>query len=330
MEKDSLTLSIGIPVRNESRNLTQFIFSLIDAVEALRSAFPELSIETLFCVNDTTDDSPRLIQLLALPVLCLNAQLIESSPGKINAIMEISRLRNFQGVACFMDADILLEKDCLVNLFKDFLESETFLVYSSVHAVTKRESFMQKVQKAHYRLRHDVTPRNYFHGRTYLLRDTNVFAENFRTSEAGRNWNLDHGPLVEDIYLSRVIAHEYGLSGMRENSAAKVYFVPPKTLGDFYLGQRRLLMEIHRLNLLYPEHSYVQKKHFKKKVKWSYFLDRNVSLKHFVKYLIYFSIEESVRLLVRLEMFLISIGVLKCKKIWKPIHSTKTLQHELR
>ncbi len=321
MKNSSLT--IGIPIRNEAKSLQLLITSLINAVKTVQEALPELKIETLFCVNDTVDNSREIIEKLAF-VHPLNSRLLESEPGKMNALIQIVQQGSYKnGMVCFVDADIELEKNCLLSLIRA-LESnkKVFLVYSSVRPKQiQKLSLLQKLQGIHYVLRKNVSPRKYFHGRTYLMRSTALLERDLRTTNEYPTWGLESGPCVDDIYLSRVIIHEYGLGSLKEVAEAKIYFSPPRTLRDFYLGQRRLCLEIKRLDLLYPEHAYVQTIYFKKKIRWSYFFD--IRLRCFLQYLIYFLVEESVRVAIRLEIFLISLGLMHCKSIWKPLKTTK-------
>ncbi|MEK7664837.1 MAG: glycosyltransferase family 2 protein [Patescibacteria group bacterium] len=321
MENNFLT--IGIPIRNEEKNLESFIKSLSTAINILCHTLPKLKIEVLFCINNTTDNSKDIVRKIAFENIS-NVSLIESEPGKMNAITKIAHTRLFKdSMNCFIDADIILEKNCLLNLVQDLLDHKNiFLVYSSVHPnQNERQGFMQKIQKTHYNLREHINARKYFHGRAYIIRSSEILERNLRLSNKHPNWGLIKGPYVDDIYLSRVIFHEYGPKSIREVTRAKVFFFPPKNIKDFYLGQRRLLLEIERLNLLYPEHVYIQKKYFKKKINWSYFLYAKLS--DFFKYLPYFFIEEGTRLLIRFEILLISIGIIKIKSIWNPLKTTK-------
>lgn len=319
--KNSLT--IGIPIRNEEESILIFTEYLKKALDVLKIEFPDLLIEVLFCLNGTTDKSAQILDSILFNEYLKNTKIIYSKQGKINALLEIVKNRIFPtGYICFIDADVKLDEFCIVNLFKDLkLNRKVFLTYSSVYPEQNRtKNFIQIIQQSHYSLRDNVIPRKYFHGRAYMMRSAIFLCESPRKS-LSPYWNLSDGPYVDDIYLSRLIVHSYGLSSIKENKKAKLFFLPPKNINDFYLGQRRLMFEIKRLNLLYPEHSYIQKMFFRKKVNWAHFLD--VNNKYLFLYFLYHILEESIRFVVRLEILMISLHVMKCKNIWKPLKTTK-------
>jgi hypothetical protein len=314
-------LTIGIPVRNEEKSLRLFLVYLEIAIQRLNMSLPELKTEVLFCLNDTTDKSFEIIESAKDKLSYL--RIIESKPGKIKAIQKIITERSFQeSMICFIDADVLIEKDCILNLVKGLLKNpELLLTYSSVHPYfKKRKNIIERIQIAHYKTRDILTQRKYFHGRAYLVR-SNLSIEIKVPKSNNTKWILEDGPCVDDIHFSRLIAYNNGLNVIKEIAESKLQFSPPRSVVDFYLGQRRLLIEIKRLNLLYPEHSYTQSLYFKKKVKWM----RIWKLKPLLvlNYLIYYYFEEIIRFLVRIEMLLISLGIIKCKTIWKILKTTK-------
>ena len=318
------SITIGVPIRNEEKSLPIFIKNLEGAIGRLKLDYTDLSIEILFCINNTTDGSEDVLKdSLLFSKLEGHKTLHCNSPGKFSAIQKIAKSRKFEdGYICIIDADIILDQFCIVGLLRQLHEEkDIFLSYSSVFPVENTSiNFMTEIQKTHYLVRNKVSPRKYFHGRTYMMRDASFLLKKARSQETN-SWSLKDGPYVDDIYLSRAIVHEHGINSMKESKYSKLWFIPPQNLKDFYFGQRRLLFEIKRLDLLYPEHSYIQQKIFKKKIYWSYLLNSKTKL--FFPYLLYFLVEETIKIIVRLEISLISLGLIKCKAIWKNLNSTK-------
>jgi len=317
------TLTIGIPIKNEEANVTAFVKSLQIAIKKANSVFSGLEIEVLFCFNGTTDNSKFLTENILKSLYFINAQIIESAPGKLNAMCLISKVRRMKGWIGFIDADTKVDENCLVYLI-DTLKSDKklFLAYAHVEPIfIKRRSILEKIQNTHYELRKYLSPRKHFHGRAFIMRTDCFLKTGLRQSKKYSEWILKQGPLVDDIYLSRIIVHEFGLSSIKQNEKAIVSFSPPRNLRDFYFGQRRVLFEIKRLDLLYPEHAYLQSTYFRKIIRWSYFL--NLGLRSFFSYSAYYVIDEMVRFLVRVEMLLISLRFINCHTIWETLKTTK-------
>ena len=136
-----------------------------------------------------------------------------------------------------------------------------------------------------------------------------------------RRLKLGKGHQVDDIYLSRVIAYEYGLDSIKEIQNAVVYFVPPRTLYDFYQGQKRLMLEILRLNLLFPEHAYLQENHFVRHMSYQAF--KTLSVSERIHYLGYQAFELAIKTLVKGKLWLSLRGILSIGKFWLPLKTTK-------
>lgn len=317
------TLTIGIPIKNEEANIETFIKYLRNAIKRVNSVYPTLEIEVLFCFNGTTDNSKYLTEKCIERLSLINTKIIESEPGKINAMCQVSRVRKLGGWIGFVDADTKVDMNCLLHLI-DTLKSDKniFLTYAQVEPIfNKKKSILEKIQNSHYDLRKYLSPRKHFHGRAYIMRTDCFLRTGLRQSKKYSEWVLKNGPLVDDIYLSRIIVHEFGLSSIKQNEKAVVYFSPPRNLRDFYFGQRRTLFEIKRLDLLYPEHAYLQSIYFRKIVRWSCFI--NLGLRSLFSYMTYHTIDEMVRLFIRLEMLLISMKLINCHTIWQTLKSTK-------
>jgi len=122
MASKALQLTIGIPVRNEEKTFKKFICSLQAAVELLDK---KIAIETIVCLNGSSDNSEQIIDdLIEGPVISkIKLQKIYSAEGKINALNAIIKARRFSGFICFFDADTLLNENCLIALWSAPLSS---------------------------------------------------------------------------------------------------------------------------------------------------------------------------------------------------------------
>jgi glycosyltransferase involved in cell wall biosynthesis len=332
MTFETSQLTIGIPIRNEEKTLKEFIYSLRATVELLDK---NISIETIVCLNGSSDNSERIINDLIedLATSRIELQKIHSVEGKINAQNAIVQAKRLLGPICFFDADVLLDENCLAVLWNTMI-TEPFLqvAYAQVQPInTEHKTLIEWLQSIHYKHFEILTPRKYFHGRGYILRSckklgiaNKLTAENMRNnigSDKYHRLKLERGPQIDDVYLSRVIAHECGLDSIKEVQNTTVYFVPPRTLYDFYQGQKRLMLEILRLNLLFPEHAYLQENHFTRHMNHRAF--KTLSISEQIHYLGYQVFESVIKILVRGRLWLSLQGILDIGKFWVPLKTTK-------
>ena len=272
------TLTIGIPVYNEEQSLPCSFTSLAEAINQLPR---NVNVEVIYCLNGCTDDSGKILRDLAENGPRIERlEIMTSEPGKMNAQLAILGKRTFNdGMICFADADIVMEPQTLVALMGKLQQDQNCqAAYAHVEPhVPNHPSLFQDLLLAHYISRVKQPPRNYIHGRTFMMRDGSLL-ETMRDDlpqrvERVRNeenpWFMGHlgleeGPKVDDIYLSRVIAHKYGPNAISQVQGATIHFHPPESLEDYIGVMDRTLTEIRRLDLLYPEHRYLQETVFRR------------------------------------------------------------------
>ncbi len=312
-------LTLGIPVRNESLNLKQFINSLNISVDYLQNIYKDIKIEIIVCINGSTDNSENIIknEIIASH---LDVHLIFSSEGKLNAIDAILNSKKYNDLIGFIDADTLLEVSAIYELYAEIVDNKNlFAVYSNM-TPRGNDSFIYRIQKSHYDSRFSNT-RGYIHGRFYILKNADLLKVE-RIKRNNKKWILEYGPLVDDIYLSRVIVATYGVGAIKEVEKSIIYFKPPQNLIDFFFGYRRIIIELKRLSFLYPEHNFIQKKYFSKN-RYGFKKYKNYEQKFL--YLIYQIIVHFIKLIVGLEILLINFKIIKLKHVWKTTHSTKVI-----
>ncbi|MCB1591286.1 MAG: glycosyltransferase family 2 protein [Alphaproteobacteria bacterium] len=275
------TLTIGIPVHDEERSLPDSYASLVEAINRLPKY---VQVEVIYCVNGCTDKSEHILRNMTQGSRRMDDfKVIESEPGKMNAQKAIVANRRFKdGPICFADADILMGHMALAALYKKLTDDpECMVSYAHVEPYYDGESdpslsAFPDLLFTHYNYRKHQPPRSYFHGRTFMMRDAHHIEEMgldldkrvARVMEMDpwfvEHLHLEDGPLVDDIYLSRVIVAEHGVDAIVEVPEAQILFHPPTTVEDFFHVIDRTRTEIKRLDLLYPEHAPIQKEHFRR------------------------------------------------------------------
>jgi len=325
---DSLT--IGIPVRNESRTLERFIDSLRVSVDILPA---HLTVEAIICINGSTDDSEAIAQHLVQKHSGsrFNLFVVHSQEGKMEAQRTILLSRRLHGMTAFFDADIIVHRHCLLNLWNAMEANPSLKVaYSRVKILNHGyETIVEWIESVHYAFPHFLTQRKYFHGRGYFIRSTELFFLSNEKKEKANKLNakkrytwmrLDAGPLVDDIHLSRALVHRYGPESIYEVPNAVVEFTAPRTIKDFYHGQRRLLIELRRLDAIFPEHAHLQK-NFERRPERKHLRQSSFGVRfhHFL----YRFMERCIRTMVRIEIFLLICFCRQLGNLWVPLESTK-------
>ena len=325
--KDSLT--IGIPVRNESRTLERFVGSLSLSVDFLLA---HVVVETIICVNGSTDDSEAIANQLIQKYSGsrLNLSVVYSREGKMEAQRTIILSRRLRGMTSFFDADIIVHRYCLLNLW-DAMEANPHLqiAYACVKILNHGyETIVEWITSVHYAFPHFLTPRKYFHGRGYFTRSTELFFLSNEEKERANQLNakkhyawmrLNAGPLVDDIHLSRALVHRYGTESLQEIPNAVVEFITPRTIKDFYYGQRRLIIELRRLDAMFPEHAHLQKD-FERKPERKHL--RQASFDVRFHHFLYRLMEKCIRAMVRVEISFLTRRR-HLENFWIPLESTK-------
>jgi len=326
-------LTIGIPVRNESETLEGFLDSLKTAVDFLPA---DIIVETIICINGCTDGSEEIaLQLVhRFQDSRLNLVVLNSSTGKMEAQRKILASRRFSGMAAFFDADIILHQDCLLNLWNAMQANPDLqLAYARVKAVNDGyETIVEWLESVHYVFPNLLSPRRYFHARGYLIRPTKLFfldaqvenrIKNLAKEKKRFSWmQLSAGPLVDDIHLSRVLIHKNGFGCIKEVHEAIVNFTAPRTIKDFFEGQRRLLIEIRRLDILFPEHAYLQK-HLERKLNHENIRNMGYSVR--LHHLLYRMMEKCIRTWVRINILYSDCFKRRSGELWIPLKSTKKI-----
>ena len=81
------------------------------------------------------------------------------------------------------------------------------------------------------------------------------------------------------------------------------------------------MLEILRLNLLFPEHAYLQENHFARRINHQAF--KTLSISEQVHYLGYQVFEFAIKVLARSRLWLSLRGILGIRKFWVVLKTTK-------
>jgi glycosyltransferase involved in cell wall biosynthesis len=315
-----VSLTIGVPVRNEEEMLPCFFESLEKAIAYLpKSVF----VEVVVCINNSTDASLVVAKSLQTKYQDETWRFVitSSPPGKITAEAQICRVRSLDGFIAFFDADILLKENTLIELMYALdKHKDIHLAYCKIEGDIRnaQPTCFYKFAQIHYNLPQCLSPRYYFHGRGFMVRDDQfILAYKKGMSSVKSSFlRLHDGPMVDDIHFSRVIVNQSGVGSIREVASARICYCPILTINDFYQSIRRTTIEIWRLNLLFPEHATLEGDVFRRRVKWS--IVAQLPINQALHYACYHWIVLLFTLLVRLHLYLGDKS-----EFWIPLKSTK-------
>lgn len=127
MAPGNLALSIIVPTRNEAGNIEALLTSL-------RNAFKDKPVEVIF-VDDSTDETPRVVEAVAGAYPALNVRLIHRAPeqrvgglgGAVVAGLNTARAE----YACIMDGDLQHPPELVPVLLKTAIEKKVDLVVAT-------------------------------------------------------------------------------------------------------------------------------------------------------------------------------------------------------
>ena len=269
-------ITIGIPVKNEENTIICMLQSL---VKALRYLNKSVQYETIICLNGTTDNTEKVIKSDVYLNLRsqLNLRIIHSDPGILPAERKIAKARKLRDFLLFSDADIVLDKYAVKELYNLMHKNNQIQVaYAEVlpKFIGRKNNFARMLSN-YYDMRHLLPERKYFHGRLFLLRNDEKLLEqdDIKIALKGvkkrlvKDLYLEVGPISDDIILSAKIFHMYGEGAIKRAKKAFVYFYPPDNFHDFFIGVRRRTIEIERRNLLFPKYKDIQENHFDRSAK---------------------------------------------------------------
>jgi hypothetical protein len=278
-------------------------------------------VEVILCPNGCTDGSEAVVdRFIATEQNLADVRKVGSEPGLVRAQRAIVAARKLDSLLMFFDADIRLDCEAVYALWKCMANDPRVQVaYACVIPVAvSGRGWLASLLQARYAHTGLFGPRRYFHGRAFAIRDWSVpnftdpaeltpYWRDLISDPAWQGLRLDQGPLVDDIFLSRFLAYEYGVGSMRECPEARVFYTPVATLQDYYLRCRRVFWELKRLDLLFPHHRYLQERQFDRRPCWDYV--HRLSWSARLGLFAYLLVDSAIRKVVAAEFLAIHLGL---------------------
>jgi glycosyltransferase involved in cell wall biosynthesis len=221
MNKKNKIITIGIPTYNEEKNIIKFFESL------KKQNIESNSIDKILFVDDSEDNTPELINKLKIENPSLKIELIHNNKrmGASNAWNTIFKESTGE-VIVLLDADIELEKNCIVNLTSKINEN-TGLCASNTQPIIQNDNRFSKASAfiAFWlrSIRQHGVSRYTTMGRALAL-----------NSEYVKYLEIPINIIAIDLYIQCKILENQ--KNVVYNDDAVIYFKTPSTMLDF-LGQ---------------------------------------------------------------------------------------------
>jgi dolichol-phosphate mannosyltransferase len=164
--QESLTLSVIVPTRNEAGNIRLLLTSL-------RNAFYGTFIEVIF-VDDSTDETPQIVEAAAKDFPAQNVRLIHRSPveqtGGLGGAVVVGLKAARSEYACVMDGDLQHPAEVVPVLLKAALEKHVDLVVATRRSEESRVTGLNAARNL-ISIGLDLTARLFFPRRLHGVSD---------------------------------------------------------------------------------------------------------------------------------------------------------------
>lgn len=238
-----MKVAIGICARNEECSIIPMLDSLMPMILGDSNS---IKFHVFICANGCSDQTIPLVQAWRAKNYAVHSSLFVAD--KANLIKSQRRIINeakkfgFESVI-FLDADIIVDKNCLSELVKNSVDERAKAVYAvSVPIGRKNQSLIERALNLYDTSSSIFSERKHLHGRAFLIK-----------TDA---WNIPKTSpelVADDIYLSFYLLKNFGCESIKKISTAKVSFNQVSLYTDFYKAFRRRNQEINKCYVLFPD-----------------------------------------------------------------------------
>ncbi|HXT83682.1 MAG TPA: glycosyltransferase family 2 protein [Verrucomicrobiae bacterium] len=212
-------ITVGIPTFNEEKNILKFFESL-----QKQNNNETNKIEKIIFIDDSSDNTPNLIQEFKKKNPLLNIELIHNAnrKGASNAWNIIFK-KSIGDVVILLDADITLEKNCIANLCNKIDQNTGLCASNTVPIIEENNIFSRASGFIAFWLRsirmHGISQY------TTMGRALAVYTQDVKDLEIPNNI------IAIDLYLQCKIMEKR--KNVVYNDNAIIYFKTPLNLDDF-------------------------------------------------------------------------------------------------
>lgn len=310
-----------IPICINAKNEEENILSALDSI-FLAKKFSEQRSHYTYTVtillDDCTDNTLSLCKTYSNEIT-----ILESSGGLVSAQRKFVNIYTDSFFYIFSDADIVVDEDSILKISTQMDCLDVEVAYLEKVPIANHAPGILAKALYLYNLHNGYqTKRHYFNGQFFAIRNWNIpLAKeiNFREDLNNSYLNLHLGVRCDDIYLSRVVLHRYGKKSIK-CIPSNLYYRPPETFESMFRKYQRMVLEIERLNILFPETMTTHNRYGKRKS------IHTQALKKGIKIFLYFQVFNFFLLVCKIRLKFDKIYHITLKKeylTWKPILESK-------
>ncbi len=289
-------INIAVAARNEEGSFEKLISSISKALKK-----GNLVSNLYICLNGNFDNSEDFLKKLKGIYECkfLKIKILSSSPGKLFAQDKIIRcLKSNKELIFFLDADIELDENSLLNIVNEFRRHPDLIVVGgfpvarrydglnmwkvfldnilnirsrhpkseiSVYDVSKYHSHaILDPQKINTDRDHELRSKIFFHGRIFCLKSK-------------KYWRTSNNKKIvgDDSFLPDYIIHKYGPNRIRIRYDSIVYYCPYISIIEHYRTYKRIYFDLYNLKKYYPQFREIRN-YSKLKLDWKYIRSQGI------------------------------------------------------
>lgn len=259
-------ITLAVTAKNEEK-MIDLCLSSIEKAALQASKLRGISWDLWVILDDCEDNTEIIVKEHAA------FQVLFSSGGLVEA--QRQALQKSKGeYIIFCDADINLEINTLIGLIDSMSLPNAQVAYPRKYPIPpQKSSLIANALFTYNRVNGYQTPRKYFNGKCFAIRDWYFPHPAECEKRAGKLkpskfYNFTSGMRIDDIWLSRYILKRYGPDAIIETDRGYIHYRPAETLSGMYHTYRRMRLEIERLDLLFPETKPTRKSGVNRKTDW--------------------------------------------------------------
>jgi glycosyltransferase involved in cell wall biosynthesis len=325
--REKPTITIGLPVRNEEKSISECLSSI-------RAAMYEADIvkdtPLVVCINGCSDNTEKLVRDFQKKFSDIRVEIIQSEEGLVNAQRKIVELYPAE-IHIFPDGDNIIGAHSIKNILSAFArDKNTVVAYARTVPITRGNRISIFGRMGHlYDEQRMLHQRKYFHGRLFATRDWYIPKYEEIAARARKNATGAHllkytkGTTLlyaDDVFMSNYILHTYGSNAICQVDDAECFSFPVGSLFDWWNVHRRTGIEVEKIRQWFPEYRYLNL-HKKRKTDWKKW--RAAPGKEKMLWLLFLVMRATLSWVVKVELLCARLPWFRPSDQWKATISTK-------